>query len=496
MRASAPLLAAAWLHAAAASAGLPPVPVPAQNPITEEKRVLGKMLFWDEQLSADNTVACGTCHRPAQGGSDPRVGRNPGKDAGTIDDVLGSPGIRRLDAAGGAIEDPVFGREPQVTPRLAPSNFGALWAERLFWDGRAGPGLVDPRTGKRVIERHGALEAQALDSLASPTEMTHDQAAWPELTRKLARVVPLALAAALPADVTRALAAHRGYPELFAAAFGDPAITPVRIAFAIAAYERTLVADETPWDRYEAGDASAMTPGEIAGWRDFESLRCVSCHVPPLFTDNRFFNTGLRLTKFDRGRQDATGAVADAGDMKVPSLRNVGLRPRFMHTGEFPTLGAAIAFYRTGPALEDRDDLPDGGTYTFNMSVLMQGQIRAFLEDGLTDPRARDERFPFDRPRLRSERHRDDTSAPETPRGLSAAARAGGVELAWQVPADDTGVVDYVIERNGRVIALTTVPRLLDARAPGGGRARYRVFARDAAANPSPPAEYSLNLPR
>ncbi|HEY5565864.1 MAG TPA: cytochrome c peroxidase, partial [Gammaproteobacteria bacterium] len=94
------LLSLALLGGGLAWAELPPVPVPAENPITEPKRVLGKMLFWDEQLSSDNTVACGTCHRPAAGGADPRAGVNPGADAGTIDDVRGSPGMRSLDVNG------------------------------------------------------------------------------------------------------------------------------------------------------------------------------------------------------------------------------------------------------------------------------------------------------------------------------------------------------------------------------------------------------------
>src|ERR1700754_3621678 len=80
--------------------GLPPVPFPPQNPLTEQKRVLGKLLFWDEQLSSDNTVACGTCHQGAGGGSDPRPSRpgyvgNPGPDnmRGTSDDRPGATGI-------------------------------------------------------------------------------------------------------------------------------------------------------------------------------------------------------------------------------------------------------------------------------------------------------------------------------------------------------------------------------------------------------------------
>ena len=57
-----------------------PPPVSPENPVTEEKRVLGKILFWEEQLSSDDTVACGTCHIPAAGGSDPRLAAHPGPD--------------------------------------------------------------------------------------------------------------------------------------------------------------------------------------------------------------------------------------------------------------------------------------------------------------------------------------------------------------------------------------------------------------------------------
>src|SRR5690606_26599421 len=205
----------------AAAAGLPPVPVPSENPITEPKRVLGKILFWDEQLSSDDSVACGTCHLPASGGADPRIGRHPGIDKGTIDDVIGSPGIASLDDRGRPVEHPVFGFSPQVTARATPSNFGALWADALFWDGRAGGTVQDPLTGGVVIERHGALEAQALATLINDAEMAKQELAWNELTAKLAQAAPLALATDWPADVQSAIDALQTYPALFAAAFGD-----------------------------------------------------------------------------------------------------------------------------------------------------------------------------------------------------------------------------------------------------------------------------------
>ncbi len=386
-----------------ASAQLPPVPVPAENPITEAKRVLGKMLFWDEQLSSDNTVACGTCHRPAAGGADPRVGRHTGTDKRTIDDIWGSPGVVAMNEAGETLEHPIFGREPQVTTRIAPSNFGALWATEQFWDGRARSEFVDPLTGEVVIASGGALESQALAPLSNPVEMTRPGRTWDELTEKLEGVEPLALARNLPPDVAAAIEANPDYPSLFQVAFDDPEITPVRIAFAIATYERTLVADQTPWDRYMAGDDTALTEQAAYGWRSFQRLHCVNCHEPPLFTNNDFLNIGLRLISFDRGRQVVTGDEEDGGEMKVPSLRNVALRTRFMHTGEFNRLPEAIIFYDSAIALPGRDEIPDVGTYFFDLSGLDNYDLAAFLRNGLVDPRVANETFPFDRPTLQSE---------------------------------------------------------------------------------------------
>ena len=90
--------------------------------------------------------------------------------------------------------------------------------------------------------------------------------------------------------------------------------------------------------------------------------------------------------------------------MKVPTLRNAALLPRFMHTGELGNLGAAIAFYINAPALPERDGIPGFGLYTFNMSQIDVADIRDFIEHALVDPRVRDKTFPFDRPTLRSER--------------------------------------------------------------------------------------------
>jgi cytochrome c peroxidase len=113
---------------------LSPPPAPAGNPVTAAKASLGKTLFWDEQLSSTLTVSCGTCHRPATGGSDPRTvvgsarSRNPGFDNqfNTPDDVFGSPGVPQNNLDGTYSLNPNFGFDEQVTPRKAPSYLNAV----------------------------------------------------------------------------------------------------------------------------------------------------------------------------------------------------------------------------------------------------------------------------------------------------------------------------------------------------------------------------------
>ena len=96
---------------------LEPPPEPAGNPVTAAKAFLGKTLFWDEQLSTTGTVACGTCHRPAVGGADPRIASpsgsamHSGSDGvfGTEDDLFGSPGVPLHLSDGSYVPSPLFG---------------------------------------------------------------------------------------------------------------------------------------------------------------------------------------------------------------------------------------------------------------------------------------------------------------------------------------------------------------------------------------------------
>ncbi len=381
---------------------LPPVPVPAENPITEPKRVLGKILFWEEQLSSDHTVACGTCHAPTFSGTDPRPAVNPGLDQifGTPDDDQGSLGIIRSDSSNHYFADPVFGLNPQVGTRSAPAVIGSQWSGLLFWDGRAGPSFVDPLTGATAIAQGGALEQQSVAPPVNDVEMAHEMRDWNEIVANLATAKPLALARNLPSDVSAAIAAHPTYPALFASAFGDSAITATRVAFAIATYERTLVPNQTPWDAFNAGNRNALTPNQQSGLQAFANTTCTVCHRPPLFADGTFRNIGLRPVEEDRGRQGVTGNAADRGKFKVPTLRNAGLKTEHMHTGGLRSMQQVVDFYLHANGQVQFADNQDPLVQQIQVPPNLVPALVDFLQNGLTDPRVAAGQAPFDRPTL------------------------------------------------------------------------------------------------
>ncbi len=383
--------------------GLPPVPVPSANAITPSKAVLGKILFWDEQMSSDNRMACGTCHRTEFGGGDSRFGVNPGVDNtfGTFDDVVGSVGVRRADSNNSFMPDPNFFLFPQVTGRLAPTMINAAYVPEMFWDGRAGTVFDDPETGGNVLISGGALENQAAGPPLANAEMAHDNRNWSEITAKLATVIPLKLATNIPNDMMTALSTNPDYPSLFQAAFGSPQITASRIAQAIATYERTLISDQTPFDAFLAGNMNALTPGQQAGLQTFRTNgRCDNCHAGALTTDNSFRTIGIRPPSEDPGRMNVTGNAADLGAFKVPTLRNIGLRANFMHNGRFFSLPQVLAFYaRGGDFVLNQDPI----IAQINLPLNQRANLIDFLVNGLTDPRVAQAQFPFDRPTLNSE---------------------------------------------------------------------------------------------
>ncbi len=295
---------------------LQPPSAPLENPITGAKVYLGKTLFWEEQLSATRTVSCGTCHRPRNGGSDPRsmIGsassQNPGKDGvfDSDDDIFGSPGVPRSNSRGAYVGASGFGIADQVTPRKAQSFIDAghntFNDSGLLWDGRAFPRFVDPLSGEVVIERGGALETQSLMPILDETEMSHEGADWGDITARLAAAKPLALPPFVPPALSAWLSG-RGYAELFDEAFGTPDITPARIAMAIASYERTLFSDRAPIDLV-VSEITEEPAREGRGREVFLDSKCDACHRAGLFSDNRFHAIGVRPTNEDEGRLKVT----------------------------------------------------------------------------------------------------------------------------------------------------------------------------------------------
>jgi cytochrome c peroxidase len=135
------------------------------------------------------------------------------------------------------------------------------------------------------------------------------------------------------------------YQQEFQAVFAQgPSLK--NVVKAIAAYERTIITSNSRFDRYAAGDKSALTLHEKNGLVLFiAKARCARCHDGPNFTDNKFQNTGVGD---DEGRFAVTKQEIDRGAFKTPGLRNVALHAPYMHDGSLATLEAVIDYYDRG----------------------------------------------------------------------------------------------------------------------------------------------------
>ncbi|HTF89392.1 MAG TPA: cytochrome c peroxidase [Planctomycetota bacterium] len=390
----------------------PPPPVaqaPAGNPVTAAKTNLGKVLFWEEQLGSNQTMACGTCHVMGAGGSDPRSGQpgsqsvHPGLDGlfGGPDDIVGSRGVTRAVADGSYDLAPLFRLQRQVTNRRAPSAINAAFAPRQFWDGRAQGPFTDPLSGLVILPLGASLEIQALGPPTSDVEMGHVGRNWNEVAARIQASVPLRLASNVPPALAGWING-RDYPSLFLEVFGTPDVTPVRIAMAIATYERTLSSNQTPFDAFVSGNQNALTPLEQQGLQVFNNIgRCIVCHGGPFQTDNNFHYTGVRPQNEDLGRFLVTGTPADRGAMKTPGLRNVELRAPYFHNGRMSTLSEVIDFYDRGGDFNAPNKAL--AVAPIGLNVQQKAALLAFLTRPLTDPRVANQTAPFDRPTLASE---------------------------------------------------------------------------------------------
>jgi cytochrome c peroxidase len=173
------------------------------------------------------------------------------------------------------------------------------------------------------------------------------------------------------AQVAQKLNAVPVYKAMFLRAFNEPA-SAENVPRAIASWLRTLQSGNSAWDRFSAGDKTALTKDAQAGWAVFQKAQCSACHVPPLFSDFDFHHVGLGD---DAGRKDATKADADLGKFKTPSLRNVALTGPYFHDGSAASLDDAIAFMARGG-----NKSGDTKLKAVKLSAKESAQLKAFLE--------------------------------------------------------------------------------------------------------------------
>lgn len=152
------------------------------------------------------------------------------------------------------------------------------------------------------------------------------------------------------AEVLGRINALQGYKSQFQSVFQSDA-TAENIMKAIAAFERTIISGNTPWDRYRAGDKTAISESAFRGWNIFQTIKCNQCHDGVLFTDQQYHNIGIGMdqqTPSDMGRFDATKKPEDTGAFKTPTLRDVAKSAPYFHDGSAKTLEEAVDIMLAG----------------------------------------------------------------------------------------------------------------------------------------------------
>jgi len=168
------------------------------------------------------------------------------------------------------------------------------------------------------------------------------------------------------------------YVSMSQAAYGQEP-NPFVITRAIANFERSLLSGNSAFDNYQNGNNNALTSSEKRGLVLFfsEKTNCSTCHSGFNFSNYAFENNGLYSTYQDNGRMRFTGNLADEATFKVPSLRNVGLTPPYMHDGSLQTLAEVVAHYNSGgKAHPNKSNL----VTPLNLSAQEQADLAAFLK--------------------------------------------------------------------------------------------------------------------
>lgn len=223
--------------------------------------------------------------------------------------------------------------------RNAPSLWNVAYATSLFWDGRA-----------------QSLEEQMLVPLTSQDEMGAD---LEEMITEL-RAIP-------------------EYVEKFNAIYGpafpaEEAVTVDNVVAAIASFERSLISNQAPFDKFAAGDFNALTPAQRRGFDIFRSAetRCFECHAWPTFTHNTFHVLGVPdrdPNNPDLGQIEVVNAADAERAFRIPGLRNVALSGPYFHNGAFATLEEVVDFYSKG------------GGPAFGLDIQVDEKLRGFTLD-------------------------------------------------------------------------------------------------------------------
>ncbi len=270
------------------------------QPVDSATVALGKVLFWDPILSGDRDVACATCHLPDKAYTD-----------GLVQSIgVGGVGVG-VDRVAGAIGTVKRNSQGLINTRWNGINelgvFDDLEAP-MFWDNRL-----------------QSLELQALEPIRDHKEMRGDRFARDEIG----------------AEVIRRLRAIDDYRILFEQAFGTTEITLSKLGQAIAAFEKTLIANNSAFDRWMRGDQAAMTETQLSALREFVVSGCADCHSGPMFSDFQLHVLGVA---------DAPGLPEpDSGDgafaFRTPTLRQLQFTAPYFHNGRFTRLIDAVEFY-------------------------------------------------------------------------------------------------------------------------------------------------------
>lgn len=374
------------------------IPTDPLNPLTAEKVALGQMLYHETGLSTagtdvarTGTYSCASCHHFA-------AGFKAGVPQGVADggEAFGLVGEARILGAGmdpGAADgDPL---KPDLQPLASPTTLNVAFQEVMLWNGQ-----------------FGNSSASAINAGIAPAVLATPGTPKVANTRGLSGVETQAVAGLgvhrLNVEVDSLLQSHPDYQALFQSAFPASTDTLEDAAKAIAAYERTLLTTQAPFQRWLAGDRSALTASELRGGiLFFGEAGCIGCHTGPALSSapgasaNEVFHA-VGFADFDindprihgnvdsataRGRGGFTGVADDNFKFKIPPLYNLTDAGFYGHGASFNSVRDVVAYKNAAVAQKASSIAQLSPAFTpLGLSESEIDDLTTFIELGLHDP--------------------------------------------------------------------------------------------------------------